>query len=447
MQNTLESLRAQMLQLGRDYFALTPHANKQFIPGQTYVPVTAKVLASDDLVALLDSSLDLWLTAGRFSNEFEERLPSFFQRKTRALLVNSGSSANLVAISSLGAKSLSTMGYKPLEAGDEVITVAAGFPTTVNPILQNNWKPVFVDVDLKTLNAKVDDVIAAIGPKTRAIALAHTLGNPYRSDLLRKVCDERGLYLIEDCCDAFGATIGDRSVGSFAEYSTLSFYPAHHITMGEGGAVLSMNGKLKKVAESLRDWGRDCWCEPGKDNTCKKRFAQQLGDLPFGYDHKYTYSNVGYNLKATDMQAAIGLTQLDKVQSFVEARRSNWNKIQAGIKASPVLKEHFFPIQATEGTNPSWFGCPVVCSEALDRNALVRDLETKRIGTRLVFGGNLLKQPAYKGIDCRIVGDLGNTDTIMNKAFWVGVHPALNDQMIQYMLENLESLVKAQLAQ
>jgi len=442
MNETMESLRAQIKDLGNKYFSLSPHANKKFVAGETYIPVTTKVLGPEDLISLLDSSLDMWLTAGRFATEFEQKLPSLFGRTARALLVNSGSSANLIALSSFGANSFAAMGFRPLKQGDEVITVAAGFPTTVNPILQNGWKPVFVDVDMLTMNATVEKIAEAIGPKTRAISLAHTLGNPYRADLVRKLCNDHNLYLMEDCCDALGATINGAPAGSFGEYSTLSFYPAHHITMGEGGAVLSANGRLKKVAESLRDWGRDCWCEPGVDNTCKKRFDQQLGGLPHGYDHKYTYSNVGYNLKATDMQAALGLSQLDKVEKFIEARRSNWLKINAGLSSSPILKEHLTVVQPTENTNPSWFGFPVICSSAIDRNKLVRDLENRKIGTRLVFGGNLLKQPAYQNIDHKVVGDLKNTDEIMNSAFWIGVHPGLDDQMISYMLEQLETLIK-----
>jgi CDP-6-deoxy-D-xylo-4-hexulose-3-dehydrase len=445
MNESMESIRNEIKNLGEKYYSLTPHAKKNFVPGETYIPVTAKVLGSDDLLNLLDSSLDLWLTAGRFAVEFEERLPKMFGRNAKALLVNSGSSANLVALSSFGANSFAAMGFRPLKTGDEVITVAAGFPTTVNPILQNGWKPVFVDVDLVTFNATVDQIASAIGPKTRAISLAHTLGNPYRADLIRKLCDDNNLYLMEDCCDAFGATINGTPAGSFGEYSTLSFYPAHHITMGEGGAVLSANGRLKKVAESLRDWGRDCWCEPGVDNTCNKRYDQQLGQLPKGYDHKYTYSNIGFNLKATDMQAALGLTQLDKVDKFIAARRSNWHKMNQGILSSPLLKEHLTPVQATENTDPSWFGFPIMCSKAIDRNKLVRDLEAKKIGTRLVFGGNLLKQPAYVNIEHRVVGELTNTDEIMSHGFWLGVHPALTDAMIEYVLHELELLLKNQL--
>jgi CDP-4-dehydro-6-deoxyglucose reductase, E1 len=445
MNDTLESLRKDIKGLSEKYFSLTTHANRKFVAGETYIPVTAKVLASDDLSALIDSSLDLWLTAGRFATDFETLLPKFFNRSAKALLVNSGSSANLVALSSFGAKTFETMGFKPLKQGDEVITVAAGFPTTVNPIVQNGWKPVFIDLDLATMNATVDQIAEAIGPRTRAISLAHTLGNPYRADLIRKLCDERNLYLMEDCCDAFGATINGDPAGSFGEYSTLSFYPAHHITMGEGGAVLSANGRLKKVAESMRDWGRDCWCEPGVDNTCNKRFDQQLGQLPRGYDHKYTYSNIGYNLKATDMQAALGISQLNKVEKFVTTRRENWNKINQMINSSNILREHLTPVKPTENTNPSWFGFPLICSKAIDRNKLVRELEANKIGTRLVFGGNLLKQPAYQGIDCRIVGELKSTDQIMNHAFWIGVHPALDDEMLNYMIDKLEQLIKNQL--
>jgi len=446
MTDTLGSLRSQIKELGEKYFALTPHHHKKFVAGETYIPVSTKVLESDDLLHLLDSSLDLWLTSGRFSEAFENKLPSFFQRKTRALLVNSGSSANLIALSSFGANSFASAGFRALKPGDEVITVAAGFPTTVNPILQNGWKPVFIDVDLATMNATIDKIAEALGPKTRAISLAHTLGNPYRADLVRKLCDDHNLYLMEDTCDAFGATVNGVPAGSFGEYSTLSFYPAHHMTMGEGGAILSANGRLKKVAESLRDWGRDCWCAPGVDNTCNKRFDQQLGGLPQGYDHKYTYSNIGYNLKATDMQAALGVSQLSKVDRFIDARRENWLKLNEGIKRSTILREHLIPVVATENTNPSWFGFPIICSPSIDRNKLVRDLEKKKIGTRLVFGGNLLKQPAYQNIDHRVVGELKNTDEIMNRGFWLGVHPGLNDEMISYMLEQLEELVKVQIS-
>lgn len=442
--NKNEALRDQIIALSRTYFAeaLQP---KPFIAGTSYVPVTAKVMDGNDLAALIDASLDMWLTAGRFSREFEAILPQHFARKVGALLVNSGSSANLVAVSSLGAQMLPDLKMRPLQKGDEVITAAAGFPTTVNPIIQNGWVPVFVDVDLKTMNALPETIMAAKTSKTRAVVLAHTLGNPYRADIVADWCKKEGLYLVEDCCDALGATIGSAPVGSFGDFATLSFYPAHHITMGEGGAVISKDGRWKRVAESVRDWGRDCWCEPGVDNTCKKRFDWTLGQLPCGYDHKYTYSNIGYNLKATDMQAAIGISQLQKLDGFVAARRKNWQSILNGINQSPLLKEHLSPVYGTEGTDPSWFGFPMYCSEALNRDLLVRTLEDKKVGTRLVFGGNLTKQPAYLNVEYRVAAELSNTDHIMRKAFWVGVHPALTPAHIQYMLEMLEASIKAQL--
>ncbi|MBS1963119.1 MAG: lipopolysaccharide biosynthesis protein RfbH [Bdellovibrionales bacterium] len=433
--------RSQVLAAARAYFEAQP--KKEFVPGQTYVPVTAKLMDGADLEALVDSSLDMWLTAGRFGREFEATLPAHFGRKTGALLVNSGSSANLVAISSLGSPMAKEFKREPLVAGDEVITLAAGFPTTVNPIVQNGWKPVFIDIDLKTLNALPEAIAAAKGPRTKAVVIAHTLGNPFRSDLISEWCKKEGLYLIEDCCDALGATVADRPVGSYGEFATVSFYPAHHITTGEGGAVLPSDGKWKRIAESIRDWGRDCWCEPGVDNTCKKRFEWQLGNLPYGYDHKYTYSHIGYNLKVTDMQAALGVSQLKKLAGFVETRRKNWKTLYNGVKSSPILSKHLTPVEPTENTNPSWFGFPMHASDALDRDKLTKNLEAKRIGTRLLFAGNLTKQPAYKGVDFRVVGDLANTDRVMKKTFWLGVHPALTPAMITYMLETLESEVKA----
>ena len=433
-----EALRAQLIERSREFFRVA-HAPKPFVPGESYVPVTVKVMDEDDLAHLIDASLDLWLTTGRFAREFEAKLPALFGRKTGALLVNSGSSANLVAVSSLGAPMMRDLKMKPIEPGSEVITAAAGFPTTVNPIIQNGWKPVFVDVQFDTLNVAVESVMAARTPKTRAVVIAHTLGNLYRSDLLAEWCKKEGLYLVEDCCDALGATIGGAPVGSFGDYATVSFYPAHHITMGEGGAVLSKDGRLKRVAESIRDWGRDCWCEPGKDNTCGKRYQWTLGELPCGYDHKYTYSNIGYNLKVTDMQAAVGLSQLSKVERFVAARRANWKKLNAGIQNSPLLRSRLTPAVATEGTDPSWFGFPLHCTPGLNREKLVAFLEEHKVGTRLLFAGNLTKQPAYRGVDFRIHGELTNTDKIMNQTFWVGVHPGLDDARISYMLEQLEA--------
>jgi CDP-6-deoxy-D-xylo-4-hexulose-3-dehydrase len=434
-----EESRLAIQNLAREYFK-KQNPVKPFVAGESYIPVTAKVVDEEDLALLIDASLDMWLTAGRYSRDFESEFSKYFGRTTKSLLVNSGSSANLVAISALGSPDLLKMGLKPLEPGDEVITVAAGFPTTVNPIVQNGWKPVFIDVDSVTINALPKMVMEAKTAKTRAVVLAHTLGNPYRADLLAEWCKKEGLFLIEDCCDALAATIQGKPVGSFGDYATSSFYPAHHITMGEGGAVMSKDGRFKKIAESIRDWGRDCWCEPGKDNTCNKRFCWKLGDLPEGYDHKYIYSHVGYNLKVTDMQAAVGYSQLSKIDRFVAARRENWNYLYQHIKASPVLSKKFTPVEATPETNPSWFGFPLYCNEGISREKMVSTLEQKKVGTRLLFAGNLTKQPAYKNVDYRIHGSLDNTDRIMKTLFWVGVHPALDKERMNYMLEQLEAL-------
>ncbi|MEZ4814790.1 MAG: lipopolysaccharide biosynthesis protein RfbH [Bdellovibrionota bacterium] len=438
---TIEELRLATLKAAKAYY-IKSHPPIKFVAGESYIPVTAKVVDENDLENLIDASLDMWLTAGRFARDFETLFGKYFGRSTKSLLVNSGSSANLVAISSLSSPDLENYSLKPLQPGDEVITVAAGFPTTVNPILQNAWVPVFVDVDRSTANALPESIIAAKTNKTRAVVLAHSLGNPFRSDLLSVWCKENNLFLIEDCCDALGATIKDQPVGSFGEYSTCSFYPAHHITMGEGGAVMSKDMKLKKIAESMRDWGRDCLCEPGKDNTCKKRYDWQLGELPDGYDHKYIYSNVGYNLKVTDMQAALGLSQLKKVSLFIEKRRANWNYLFNAISSNPILKESFEPVTATPETNPSWFGFPMYCLKNINRNKLVAELEKRKIGTRLFFAGNLTKQPAYSNAKYRVHGNLTNTDAIMNTLFWMGVHPALEKAQLDYMLEQLEALAK-----
>jgi CDP-6-deoxy-D-xylo-4-hexulose-3-dehydrase len=365
-------------------------------------------------------------------------LSEYFGRKVPSILVNSGSSANLVAISSLGSSMLKSMKQRPLEKGDEVITVAAGFPTTVNPIIQNGWVPVFVDVDYATINALPEVIMEAKTSKTRAVVLAHTLGNPYRADLISAWCQKEGLYLIEDCCDALGAKIGEASAGSFGHYATVSFYPAHHMTMGEGGAVMSRNPQFRRIAESYRDWGRDCWCEPGKDNTCGQRFQWCLGQLPEGYDHKYTYSNIGYNLKVTDMQAALGISQMKKVDSFIQARRQNWKTLYKRIKSSSVLKDKCIPIEPTPGTQPSWFGFPLHCAFGINREKITRYLEENKVGTRLLFGGNLTKQPAYQSVEYRIHGDLKVTDQIMNQTFWIGVHPALDEARISYMIDTLE---------
>lgn len=417
---------------------------KEFVAGQTYIPVTVKSMSEEDLHYLIDASLDMWLTAGRYAREFEAQIPSYFGKRPKGLLVNSGSSANLLAISSFGSPLLKGFQREPMKPGDEVITVAAGFPTTVNPIFQNGWVPVFVDVDLATLNATLEKLEEAKTSKTKAVIIAHTLGNPFRADLISEWCKKNDLYLMEDCCDAFGAEIGSARAGSFGDFATTSFYPAHHITMGEGGAVMAQDAKWRRIAESIRDWGRDCWCEPGVDNTCKKRFQWQLGELPEGYDHKYIYSQLGYNLKVTDMQAALGVSQLKKVEEFVSKRRAHYYYLYEGIKNHPVLAEKLFPAEATEGTNPSWFGFPLRLVDGIERKKVQSALEEKKIGTRLLFAGNLTKQPAYQNLNYRIEGELTHTDKIMNQLFWIGVHPSLTKEMMDYMLETLVEVIKAQ---
>jgi CDP-6-deoxy-D-xylo-4-hexulose-3-dehydrase len=436
-----ETTREEILNKCRQFFKES-YGKKNIEPGKDYIPVTAKSLDEEDLIHLVDASLDLWLTTGRYAKDFEANLSAFFGKTPKSLLVNSGSSANLVAVSALGSPLLNKFNLAPLQPGDEVITAAAGFPTTVNPIVQNNWIPVFVDVDATTLNATLEEIQKAKSAKTKAVVLAHTLGNPYRADLIREWCDQEGLYLIEDCCDAFGAKIGDKAVGTFAELATTSFYPAHHITMGEGGAVMAKDGRWRKIAEGLRDWGRDCWCEPGKDNTCGKRYDWKLGDLPEGYDHKYVYSQIGYNLKVTDMQAAIGLSQLNKIHKFIEIRRKNWSYLYKLVNAETKLKEFFTPIEPTQGTEPSWFGFPIMCAQQINREKLVSFLEENKIGTRLLFAGNILKQPAYQNVAHRTVGTLPNTDLIMNKLFWVGVHPLMENKHLDYICSKLLEFIK-----
>lgn len=402
-----------------------------FRPGVDPVPVSGKVLFPQDIVSLVDSCLDGWLTAGRFTSAFEGKLAKFVGTRS-ALFVNSGSSANLCALSSLTSKKL---GDRRIKAGDEVLTVAMGFPTTVNPILQNSLKPVFVDVNLSTLNIDVSMIEEAIGPKTKAIMLAHTLGNPFDLDPILKICKERKIWLIEDSCDALGSEYKGKRTGSFGDLATLSFYPAHHITTGEGGAVLVKSPLVKRQVESFRDWGRDCYCETGCDNTCKKRFEWQLGDLPKGYDHKYIYSHIGYNLKATDPQAALGLSQLDHLDSFIASRRENYDYLKSGIEKIEGLGV----AEPTPGSKPSWFGLPVTIEpeSGIDRTELLRFLDSRLIGTRLVFAGNILKQPAYQGIEARIVGSLANTDYVMHNTFWLGVFPGLNRAMLDYVVESV----------
>ncbi len=428
--NELDALRKTALDASRA-FAEKSLQRHEFIPGESVVPVSGKVLDADDLVALVDSSLDGWLTAGRFTRDFERELAKFVGARS-ALFVNSGSSANLVALSGLTSPKL---GKKALKPGDEVLTVAMGFPTTVNPILQNGLKPVVVDVELETYDAKSEMLREAVGPKTRAIMMAHTLGNPFDLDTVQALCKEHDLWLIEDSCDALGATYRGQRTGSFGDTATVSFYPAHHMTTGEGGAVFVKSPLVKKQVESFRDWGRDCYCETGQDDTCAKRFGWQLGDLPEGYDHKYTYSHIGYNLKATDMQAALGLTQMKKLDGFIAARNKNFNYLYSQLSGVEGL---IMP-KATEHSEPSWFGFPITLDpkHPVNREELLRFLDSKKIGTRLMFAGNILKQPAYKDVDFRVVGDLTNTDIVMMRTFWVGVYPGLTEPMLDYIVENI----------
>ena len=403
----------------------------EFKPGESVVPVSGKVLDPEDLVALVDSSLDGWLTAGRFTAEFERKLAKYVGVRS-ALFVNSGSSANLVALSGLTSPKL---GKKALKPGDEVLTVAMGFPTTVNPIIQNGMRPVVVDVDLATYDAKPDRLREAVGPKTRAIMMAHTLGNPFDLDTVRELCEEHNLWLIEDSCDALGSTYDGQKTGSFGDTATASFYPAHHITTGEGGAVFVKSPLVKKQVESFRDWGRDCYCETGHDDTCNKRFGWTLGDLPAGYDHKYIYSHIGYNLKATDMQAALGVTQLAKLEFFIQRRKENFNYLSSHLSKIEGLNI----ATATPNSDPSWFGCPITLDpkHPVNREELLRFLDSRKIGTRLLFAGNILKQPAYKNVDFRVVGDLTNTDIVMRRSFWVGVYPGLTTPMLDYVIESI----------
>ena len=412
-------------------YAMGSLATEPFVAGSSVVPVSGKVLDPADIVALVDSSLDGWLTAGRFTAKFERALAKYVGTRA-ALFVNSGSSANLVALSALTSPKL---GKRALKEGDEVLTVAMGFPTTVNPILQNRLSPVVVDVELGTYDAMSDRLREAVGPRTRAIMMAHTLGNPFDLDTVRELCAEHGLWLIEDSCDALGSTYDGQRTGSFGDTATLSFYPAHHITTGEGGAVLVKSPLVKKQAESFRDWGRDCYCETGHDNTCKKRFEWQLGDLPMGYDHKYIYSHIGYNHKATDMQAALGLSQLDKLDGFVEARKRNFAYLTKRLKGTPGL---ILP-KATKKSEPSWFGFPITLAADLpiNREELLQFLDSRLIGTRLMFAGNVLRQPAYRNVDFRVVGDLTNTDLVMRRTFWVGVFPGLTPPMLDHIADSI----------
>jgi CDP-6-deoxy-D-xylo-4-hexulose-3-dehydrase len=416
-----------------DQFAQITLTDVPFVPGQTPVPVSGKVIGAAELKSMVEASLDGWLTTGRFNAEFEKRLAQYLGVKY-LITVNSGSSANLVAFSTLTSPKL---GNRAIQKGDEVIGVAAGFPTTVNPILQFGAVPVFVDVDLETHNIDVTKIEAAITDKTKAIMLAHSLGNPFNLEVVTSLCHKYNLWLIEDCCDALGATYKGQMVGTFGDIATLSFYPAHHITMGEGGAVFTNNAELKMIAESFRDWGRDCYCPPGKDNTCDKRFCWKLGNLPEGYDHKYTYSHLGYNLKITDMQAACALAQLDRLDEFISLRRANFSYLKEKLKTC----ENFLHLpEATPNSDPSWFGFPVILKESsgVKRVDLLSYLDQNKIGTRLLFAGNLTRQPYMLDKNFRVSGDLTRTDTVMNQTFWLGVFPGLTTDHLDFVVEKLE---------
>lgn len=425
-------MREKILELVKVYYK-EQFSQKDFVPNQTTIPFAGRVFDEDEMVNLIDSSLDFWLTTGRYAKEFEISFAEKMQQK-HCLLVNSGSSANLIAFTSLTSDLLKSRKILP---GDEVITVAAGFPTTVNPIVQSGAIPVFVDVDLETFNIQADKIEDAISDKTKAIMLAHTLGNPFDLAKVKAIAEKHNLFLIEDCCDAVGSTYDGKMVGTFGDFATTSFYPAHHITMGEGGAVLTNNPLLKRIAISMRDWGRDCFCDPGCDNTCGKRFKVQYGDLPAGYDHKYVYSHIGYNLKVTDMQAAIGVAQLKKLDAFIQARKDNFKKLYNGLKA---YEEYLILPKATPNSDPAWFGFPFNVREnsKFTRVMLAEFLEEHKILTRQLFAGNLIKQPAYKNVNYRVSGSLDNTNYIMNNTIFIGVYPGIDEEKMNYILAVFE---------
>ena len=435
MSERADQIKEQIHTLIAEYYQET-FANKTFTPGVNNVPVSGKVFNHEELQYLVDSSLDGWFTTGKYNDEFEFALAKFMGI-SRARTVNSGSSANLIAFTALTADELGDRALKP---GDEFISVAVSFPTTINPAISYGLKPVFVDVDIPTYNINVSQLDEALSPKTKAIIIAHTLGNPYNLSVVSEFAKKHNVWLIEDCCDALGATYNSKHVGTFGDIATLSFYPAHHITMGEGGAVLTKNQKLLKFIESYRDWGRDCYCKSGKDNTCGKRFAWQLGDLPFGYDHKYIYSRLGYNLKITDMQAALGLAQIKKLPGFVETRRHNFNRLKEGFKR---FEDKLILPEATPNSNPSWFGFLITVRESagITRNELIQQLTAAKIDTRLLFGGDIRKQPYFQKIDYRSVGEMKNTETVMHRTLWIGVTPMINDAMIDYVIDTFGKIL------
>lgn len=430
MKNT-KVIRKEIFKKVKDFY-ISQGANKKFVPGQTFIPYAGRVYNEEELVSLVDASLDFWLTTGRYAKEFEEKLSDFLKIKY-CLLTNSGSSANLLAVSALTSPMLKNRRLKP---GDEVITTACGFPTTLNPILQNNLVPVFVDVKLGTYNIQVEKIEKAITRKTKAIFTAHTLGNPIDIGGISKIVKKYNLWWLEDNCDSLGSKYKGKYTGTFGDISTCSFYPPHHITMGEGGAVLTSNLLLKRIILSFRDWGRDCWCDSGQDDTCRRRFTQKFGDLPYGYDHKYVYSHIGYNLKVTDMQAAIGCAQLKKLPGFIEARRNNFKFLSKIFKK---YEDYLILPQAQDYSEPSWFGFPILVIEnaPFKRADIVSHLEDNKIATRMLFGGNLLKQPAYRNIKYRLVDNLKNTDLVMNNLFWIGVYPGLTKPMLSYIEETV----------
>jgi CDP-6-deoxy-D-xylo-4-hexulose-3-dehydrase len=431
-------LRLKILELTKEY-AARAHATKPFVAGESAVPVTGKVYGGHDMAMLVDSALDFWLTTGRFNDAFEERLGEFIGRRRGVLTVNSGSSANLVATTALTSP---LHGDRALKPGDEVITAATGFPTTVNPSIQNGLVPVFVDVDIPTYNINVERMEEAVTDKTRAIIIAHTLGNPFNLEAVTRLAEKHDLWLIEDCCDALGSTYDGKMVGTFGDIGTLSFYPAHHITMGEGGAVFADRAIVKRSMETVRDWGRDCYCAPGVDNTCKRRFSWQLGDLPFGYDHKYTYSHLGYNLKITDMQAAVGLAQMDSLEEFIRIRKFNWKYLTNLLSR---FEEYLVLPEPTAKSDPSWFGYVITVREGapFTRDELVLWLNEVKIATRLLFGGNLIRQPYMKDRNYRVVGDLTNADMVVDSTFWIGIYPALTSAHLDYVSDMFEKFIKS----
>jgi CDP-6-deoxy-D-xylo-4-hexulose-3-dehydrase len=436
MNNKQDELKKNILTQIRKYSELE-NVKKKFIPGVSEIPVSGKIIGADEIVNMSEAALDGWLTTGRFNEQFQKKLASFINIKL-LITVNSGSSANLIAFSSLTSSKLKDEKINP---GDEVITVASGFPTTINPIIQNNAIPVFVDVKLPEYNIDENLIEEAITKKTKAIMIAHALGNPFNLKKILEICNKYDLWLIEDSCDALGSKYDGKIVGTFGDLATLSFYPAHHITMGEGGAVFTNSIQLKRIAESIRDWGRDCYCEPGNDNTCKKRFCWKLGDLPYGYDHKYTYSHLGYNMKITDMQAACGLAQLDRLDGFIATRKNNFNFFKKNLKC---LEEFLILPEAEKNSDPSWFGFPISIRDGSfeTRNVLINHLNNKKIGTRLLFSGNVIKQPYMKNIKYRVHGNLTNSDFVMNSTFWVGIYPGLDKEKIDYVSDEIKNFFK-----